>query len=333
MARMENPATNTITPSDSKQQQQQQPLQKSGSGGVAAPIPAPAPTPTPTPAPAAAPAAAGGSGGTSAAKGNQNGNNNNNNPSAGYNAQGGSSQPTTTTTAMNNNSTNSVSRPNGVTNGSEGGVLQLQLLHDPGVTAEWSVEEQATLDEGLTKFASETSNLSKYIKIANLLPEKTVRDVAMRCRWMTKKEIGKRRKPEDQSASKKSKDKKEKSDSLANKASQNNVRPGGVPTYVPPPPPVDNDDGISNDAIGGTTGQLLEQNSQIIAQIRSNLAACKLTENTDHLVRFRDNIFAILNGMTNMPGIMSQMPPLPVKLNTDLADTILPKSLQAPPPS
>lgn len=28
-----------------------------------------------------------------------------------------------------------------------------------------------------------------------------------------------------------------------------------------------------------------------------------------------------------MPGIMSQMPPLPVKLNTELADTILPKQL------
>jgi hypothetical protein len=228
--------------------------------------------------------ASSGGGGTPAAA--VNGNNQN-----GSNAPGGSSNSTTTIIS----SANSIFRPIGVTNGSEGSVLQLQLLHDPGVTADWSSEEQSILDDGLTKFASETSNLSKYIKITTLLPEKTVRDIALRCRWMTKKEIGKRRKPEDQNASKKNKEKKDKSDPV-NKASQNHMRPGGLPTYVPPPPPVDNDDGISNDAIGGPTGQLLEQNSKIIVQIRANLAACKLTENTEHLVRFRDNIFAILNG-------------------------------------
>ncbi|BBN10922.1 hypothetical protein MPTK1_5g07580 [Marchantia polymorpha subsp. ruderalis] len=257
------------------------------------------------------------------------------------NAQGASTQSTTTTI---NSGNNGISRPNGpATNGSGNGTnsvasdqpppLQLQLLHDPGITADWSSEEQATLDDGLTKFAGETSNLAKYIKIANLLPEKTVRDVAMRCRWMTKKEIGKRRKPEDQNASKKNKDKKDKSDSMSTKAPTGHIRPG-LSSYTAPTPNVDNDDGISNDAIGGTTGQLLEQNSHVILQIRSNLAAMKLQENTELLVRFRDNICAILNGMTNMPGIMSQMPPLPVKLNTELADTILPKSLpQASPTS
>jgi hypothetical protein len=68
------------------------------------------------------------------------------------------------------------------------------------------------------------------------------------------------------------------------------------PMYTPPSTPVDNDDGISNDAIGGPTGHLFEHNSQIIGQIRANLAACKLQENTELLVQFKDNIFAILNG-------------------------------------
>jgi hypothetical protein len=84
-------------------------------------------------------------------------------------------------------------------------------------------------------------------------------------------------------------------------------------------------------AIGGPTGHLFEHNSQIIGQIRANLAACKLQENTELLVQFKDNIFAILNGMTNMPGIMSQMPPLPVKLNLELADRILPLSQSSNP--
>jgi hypothetical protein len=49
-------------------------------------------------------------------------------------------------------------------------------------------------------------------------------------------------------------------------------------------------------AIGGPTGHLLEHNAQVIGQIRANLAACKLQENTELLVQFRDNIYAILNG-------------------------------------
>jgi len=200
------------------------------------------------------------------------------------------------------------------------------LLHDCGLAMEWTPEEQNTLEEALAKYALQTDNLLKYIKIAAQLQDKTVRDVALRCRWMTKKENGKRRKDEVQSGTKKSKDKKDKAETAPKQMSTVMAR-SPMPMYTPPPPPIDNDDGISNDAIGGTTGHLLEQNAQVIVQIRSNLAAMKMQENTELLVRFRDNIFAILNGMTNMPGIMSQMPPLPVKLNTDLADTILPKQL------
>uniref|UniRef100_A0A453CB16 Uncharacterized protein n=2 Tax=Aegilops tauschii TaxID=37682 RepID=A0A453CB16_AEGTS len=67
-------------------------------------------------------------------------------------------------------------------------------------------EEQAILDELLVKYASDAPVI-RYAKIAMKLPEKTVRDVALRCRWMSKKESGKRKK-EDHSSSKKSKDKK-----------------------------------------------------------------------------------------------------------------------------
>jgi hypothetical protein len=49
-----------------------------------------------------------------------------------------------------------------------------------------------------------------------------------------------------------------------------------MPMYTPPQLPIDNDDGISNDAIGGPTGHLLEHNAQVIGQIRANLAACKV---------------------------------------------------------
>ena len=36
----------------------------------------------------------------------------------------------------------------------------------------------------MTSYANEPS-IMKYIKIAAALPDKTVRDVAMRCRWLT----------------------------------------------------------------------------------------------------------------------------------------------------
>ncbi|CAN0858010.1 hypothetical protein LINGRAHAP2_LOCUS7037 [Linum grandiflorum] len=55
------------------------------------------------------------------------------------------------------------------------------------------------------RYASE-SNIIRYAKIAMQLQSKTVRDVALRCRWMTKKEFSKRRKEDN--LSRKSKDKK-----------------------------------------------------------------------------------------------------------------------------
>ncbi|ESQ38968.1 hypothetical protein EUTSA_v10001777mg, partial [Eutrema salsugineum] len=58
---------------------------------------------------------------------------------------------------------------------------------------DWSSEEQAILEDGLVRYSSEPS-ISRYAKIASKLQNKTVRDVAMRCRWIYKKENNKRRK-------------------------------------------------------------------------------------------------------------------------------------------
>ncbi|KAL2938846.1 ZZ-type zinc finger-containing protein 3 [Bienertia sinuspersici] len=58
------------------------------------------------------------------------------------------------------------------------------LKHDAGLAVEWTEEEQYKLEEGLVKYKDEPS-IMKYIKIAALLRDKTVRDVALRCRWMT----------------------------------------------------------------------------------------------------------------------------------------------------
>ncbi|KAH7576559.1 hypothetical protein ACOSP7_003021 [Xanthoceras sorbifolium] len=198
------------------------------------------------------------------------------------------------------------------------------LRHNSGISREWTPDEQSILEDLLAKFASD-SMLVRYAKIAMQLKDKTVRDVALRCRWMTKKENGKRRK-EDHNSARKNKDRKEKAtDSSAKSSSHISTRPNG-PSYTPPMIPMDTDDGISYKAIGGVTGELLEQNAQMFQQISANFAAFQMRDNIDLLCKARDNIFAVLNDLNDLPEIMKQMPPLPVKVNDEIANSILPRT-------
>ncbi|XP_052288397.1 uncharacterized protein LOC102617437 isoform X2 [Citrus sinensis] len=175
----------------------------------------------------------------------------------------------------------------------------------------------------LLRYASDSA-VNRYAKIAKQLKDKTVRDVALRCRWMTKKENGKRRK-EDHNSARKNKDRKEKAtDSSAKSSSHLAARPNG-PSYAPPMIPMDTDDGISYRAIGGITGDILEQNAQMFNQISANFGTFQIRDNIDLLCKARENILSIMNDLNDMPEIMKQMPPLPVKVNDDLANSFLPR--------
>ncbi|XP_047313707.1 uncharacterized protein LOC124917279 [Impatiens glandulifera] len=201
------------------------------------------------------------------------------------------------------------------------GATQNALRHNPGLSAEWSTEEQSLLDELLIKYASDR-NITRYAKIAMQLKEKTVRDVALRCRWMTKKENGKRRKEDH---ARKSKEKKEKvTDPSAKSTPHTTNRTNGAP-YAQSIMPMDTDDGISFNAIGGVTGQLLEQNSQTLEQISANFSSFKMHDNINLFCQARNSILSVLNDMSDMPEIMRHMPPLPVKINEELANSILPR--------
>ncbi|MBA0583313.1 hypothetical protein Gorai_014177, partial [Gossypium raimondii] len=147
---------------------------------------------------------------------------------------------------------------------------QSALRHNPGISLDWTPEEQTMLEDLLVKYTSD-STIVRYAKIAMQLKDKTVREVALRCRWMTKKENGKRRK-EDHSA-RKNKDRREKgTDTSAKPTPHLTTRPNG-PSYALPMIPMDNDDGILCEAIGGVTGELFEQNAQMFNQISANFAA------------------------------------------------------------
>ncbi|CAA0833279.1 Protein of unknown function (DUF3755 [Striga hermonthica] len=171
---------------------------------------------------------------------------------------------------------------------------------------DWTHEEQAILEEGLCKYSSETS-IVRYAKIAVLLKNKTVRDVALRCRWMTKKDICKRRK-EDFNA-RKIKDRKEKVIESFAKPSRLGIQPGL--SHAPGMVSNFNDDIISYNDVNGATHQLLQQNAWAFKQISTNLATHQMHENICLLSQARDNIFKILSNLNEMGPTMKRMPPLP----------------------
>ncbi|RWW65410.1 hypothetical protein BHE74_00027294 [Ensete ventricosum] len=125
------------------------------------------------------------------------------------NISGGINGTTAVMLAGNSSMLNNIS-PLVLTTNSPGNILlepQQGRKHRTSFAVDWSCEELEVLKRGLATYAGEP-NIMKYIKIASKLPDKTVRDIAMRCRWMTKKENGKRRKPEDYYAGKKTNDRK-----------------------------------------------------------------------------------------------------------------------------
>lgn len=85
---------------------------------------------------------------------------------------------------------------------------------------------------------------------------------------------------------------------------------------------------IYSGVLSPTVRHLLEENNHAFGQISANLSTLKLQENLDLFCRTRNNLTAVLNDMKNTPGIMSQMPPLPVLLNEELACSIFPHSFQ-----
>ncbi|XVF85619.1 hypothetical protein PTKIN_Ptkin17bG0131200 [Pterospermum kingtungense] len=193
------------------------------------------------------------------------------------------------------------------------------LTHDTGLAVDWSVEEQYILENSLEKYKDEP-NIMKYIKIAATLPDKTVRDVALRCRWMQRK----RRKPEEHNAGKKVNNRKDKLVESSSKMNMPSSLPQNMAGYPLMMPHVDQNERMPSEGISGATMHLLKQNAQTFSQISSNLSAYKLQDNINLFFHARNNITAILNNMRDMPGLMSQMPPLPVSVDDDLANSILP---------
>ncbi|KAJ0809554.1 putative transcription factor MYB-HB-like family [Helianthus annuus] len=175
----------------------------------------------------------------------------------------------------------------------------------------WTCDEQSLLEELLTKYASD-SKVMRYAKIAPKLQNKTMRDVALRCIWMTKKVADHQQvKPSSHAT---------------------NHSNGQPYAHLSNSTDSDDTDSISYEDIGGESGQLIEENVQAMKQISANFSSLKVHENIDLFSKIRDNIVVLLKASLNdMCEMMKNMPPLPFKLNDKLANSIIiPESSSVP---
>ncbi|XP_033135916.1 uncharacterized protein LOC103843265 isoform X2 [Brassica rapa] len=183
---------------------------------------------------------------------------------------------------------------------------------EAALVMDWSPEEQFVLENSLAKLTNEPK-ISKYVKIAATLRDKTVRDVALRCRWMS----GKRRKRKENSAGKnifnrKVVDTSPELSMLTNVPQQNALYVMNNmchSTHMP------------REGLSDAVMDLLHHNAQAFSQISYNLSVCK--DNISLFDQTRNNISAILTNMKEMPGIMSRMSALPVTVNDGLASHLL----------
>ncbi|KAJ4874547.1 hypothetical protein Rs2_39565 [Raphanus sativus] len=188
------------------------------------------------------------------------------------------------------------------------------LKLDTSLASEWSTEEQLKLEVGLEKYKDKPS-IMKYIKIAATLPDKTVRDVALRCRWTTRK----RRKAEEFNYGKRIS-----SSKAGLSSSMPSVSMASYPFLMPFTS--SSNKHITSEDLSGHAISLLEQNVRAFSQIRANISSYKVHDNIDLFCQTRNNLITIQNDMNNMPSLMSQMPPLPVAINYDLSATMLSNS-------
>ncbi|GLI68929.1 hypothetical protein VaNZ11_013350 [Volvox africanus] len=197
--------------------------------------------------------------------------------------------------------------------------FELQLQGTTG--SDWTPEEQSVLENALARFpADKYEAVERYIHVAASLPSKTARDVALRVKACGLEEKGRRGSVEDSH--------KRKVGSGAQ--TRAGMHQGGKGSGA----------GVTGGAGAGASGsgddssagipvaltQLMEQNYSILTQFKANMAAFKVMENTELLVRYRDNLIAIQQQLSSVGGTMGQMPPIPVQPNFELANRFLPAS-------
>jgi len=216
-----------------------------------------------------------------------------------------------------------------------GGLATLVNPSGWGISLDWTEEEQRTLESYMLRYPAERMDpLQRYVRIALALPRKNVRDIALRARWTNMQAQLKRRTGLDPRGGSGMpplplsgpKPLMQLGPPPGAGPAHGGVGNANVPPYMGPPagPPAPSMPSEGPNTIEGPISYLLDANLAILNHFRSNMTAFKVHENTQLLVQFRDNILQIIQAMESMGGVMGEMPPLPIRLNMELANSFLP---------
>ncbi|CAL5015868.1 unnamed protein product [Urochloa decumbens] len=195
------------------------------------------------------------------------------------------------------------------------------LKYGGPLAADWTHLELQILRDGLDKYVHE-QGIMKYIKIAASLPNKTVRDVAMRCQWVGKVNT-RRRKPQEHHTGRNIKERKDKFGEPALWGANHRLQTG-VRTNSFVPHNVQNNMFLSGGSEIDRPQHLLEENNRILNQIEANIVTFQAQNNIDLFHRARRNINELVHVTTQLPGMSTKMPPLRVSVNESLASFVLP---------
>ncbi|XP_078161942.1 uncharacterized protein LOC144557265 isoform X3 [Carex rostrata] len=191
-----------------------------------------------------------------------------------------------------------------------------RLVHGPAWSIKWTPHEQAILNQGLEEFANDPV-ITKYAKIATRLVNKTVRDVAMRCQWMKKKEQEKRQMIEQMHLrrSMHMRDRKERLASSSLEAYNHQHIQTASSSALPV---MDSSHTNQNDPISSEVLRLLEENDRALDMIARNIEEGQI-QNGALFNYVGSNIENLLLGRINGPNSsLRRMPPIPASINGDL---------------
>ena len=199
----------------------------------------------------------------------------------------------------------------------------------------WSAEEHRILVEELVRVPATLPPTERYVLIACKLPRKTARQVAQRAVWLARKDAGKRRKTGSEESAPKRQRRETSSRAVSSAPRIASPQQMGMPSLgshasvqlksggsLPAVGPITD----ANKLLGTAISRLLEANYVLLNQIKMNMDGFRVPENNDLLSRFRDNLLSIIIHMDGMKGVMGKMPQLPVRINSELARSVLTKS-------
>lgn len=201
---------------------------------------------------------------------------------------------------------------------SERSIINLVFLFpfDSGKTVDvsWTSEELRILNESLVKYPESTfTGVTRYTKIMQHLPSKTIRDIGQKVKSLTRIEpqdpvrydanifsslltIHQKRKLEESDTQYSAKRSREGMSDFNSEAAQFADQEMEV-------------------------NRVLEETERIVQTIRENLVKEDTQPNAELMTRFSQLIQGVLTRISAMPGVMSQLPPLPVKFNTYFVPT------------